>query len=491
MQIYIFLHFVYIISHFALIAFINSMQELKRGDNKISKVSHRKDGPQTNLVVQSNTMLHNRSMAPTFSVQHSFDSINPSDDQRVRILPGSRLPSNAPPPPPPSSPPLKPSHLCKIAVVGDAYAGKSALVRRFIDRRYASDSSLAPSAVPITPKGGDGGEAQCLDGGVSLASSIGTSFGPSITTLEPTLAEYHKKDVTIYDTNNETEEGKEKSVCIRVQVWDMNLQQNSPRDDISSAISIHSASSSPRYNMNSIGPLLPLLKRIHGVIIACRCPLPPSSFLHSSAASVASHASNTSNMTSAWPELDLLEHSIDRWVHFLRDNVFNQQKQSETKHQSEEEPCLFVLLNQADQVVTEFSPNEWMKLSARMQTICSRHGIVSWKLGSCMSASSFGDKRGVVNRLDSGLSIDENEGMNEFGERTLQQPTQSHGGNPQIHNLIKHEPHQHQYLLLQRMWQQQKQMLEEMEDAIETTFTEMIALYLAHSRSHNAISHNR
>ena len=80
----------------------------------------------------------------------------------------------------------------------------------------------------------------------------------------------------------------------------------------------------------------------------------------------------------------------------------------------------------------------------KMQDICQNCGIDSWKMGTCMD-SSIG-------------TIDENYSQNQ------------------------------QYTMLHRMLQQQSQILEDMEDAIESAFIEMISMHLDRSRELHKLS---
>ena len=151
---------------------------------------------------------------------------------RVRVIPGSSLPPSHTIPKPPATPPPKPSHLCKIAIVGDAYCGKSSLVQKFIHRRYANSSNSGDNVEGETCDG----DTANTNGATSFGNSLGTSLGAtSYEAMEPTLADYYKKDVTIYDDhqiiidNNikpQSQDEQRKSVCIRVQCWDMNLHQH-------------------------------------------------------------------------------------------------------------------------------------------------------------------------------------------------------------------------------------------------------------------------
>ena len=413
------------------------------------------------------------------------------------------------------------------------------MVQKFIHRRYAVPSSSSPHSDANSNMNasiinhahnnynnyntaGEGDASCCTnDGASSAATSIGTSIGTSmsITGLEPTLAEYFKKDVTIArDCNNDTkikkDDGKnmaenidsinrkelhssqnsqmqQKGVCIRVQLWDMNIHQylntsinnnNNNTNHHSSASSAHSlhsvSSSSSRHATNNIAPLLPLLKRINGIIIACRCPLPPSSTSFSSVGVCTT--TNPSHVNkSKWPEMDALEERIQQWAHFIRDTVSNHAKDI-----SKDGPtAIFVLLTHADQVMAiansastnnfvssdrsdiflngsakgVYSPMEWDQLTKRMHTLCKECGIDSWRAGTCLDSSTvdFGRNSASTNETKDDFTKNCNE-SNKLPQSQLSQ--------------------------LQNDQQRTKQMVEDMEDAIETTFIDMLSLYLERSR---------
>ncbi|KAL7532429.1 hypothetical protein ACHAWF_004133 [Thalassiosira exigua] len=325
---------------------------------------------------------------------------------------------SSPRPPPPSSPPPRPSHLCKIAVVGDASSGKTSLVHKFIHRVHAyEDGNKKCSEDNI-------GDADTNGAASATSNSLGTA---SLEGLAPTLAEYHKKDVTIWrkhDNKDDRGELKERPVCIRVQLWDMNMHNycNSSRSEQDSNL-VHSTPSDLRSpvnitdNMNT-DPLRPLFKRISGIIIACGCPLPPTSF---SISSHASHASQTSNTScSEWPELDLLEEKIQRWNKFLTDhNTYEDQR-----------PSIFVLLTCADLVLAGYSPREWVRLSNKMDNIRDECCFESWKICTCKGRTGFSIERECLQ---------------------IRQST-----------------------LLQRIIHQQELILDDTQDAVESTFVEVI-----------------
>ena len=355
---------------------------------------------------------------------------------RVRVVPGCSLPS--PPPPPPQHAPPKPSHLCKLAVVGDAYCGKSALIQKFIHRRYACDDEETD-------------DVNHSNGNASATSnSIGTSLGTtSYDGLEPTLAAYQKKDITILSqyskpnqevgANSHGSGGEDDvppeqaAVCVRVQLYDVNIPQHlvhgkSDSDNISLSHSIQSESSCARHTWD-IKPLLPFLKRTNGILIACRCPISPSSSF--SRSSIASYNSHTSDISSSeWPDLDALEQQIFRWKTFLNDTLGTEETQKRS---------ILILLTCADLAIAGFSPKEWVRLSTKMQGICAEYNIDSWKIGTCMDTS----KDHIVEETYS----------------QSQTPT-----------------------MLQKMMHQQRDTLMDLEDAIEGAFIDMINMYLQGQR---------
>ena len=376
------------------------------------------------------------------------DATNGNAGCRVRVQPGSVLSVVPKQSALPTTPPPKPSHLCKIAIVGDAKGGKSSLVQKFIYRRYANGGSHDDNNI-VNSVDGRGDATWCNEGASATdtfhsvgTSTLGTHNTATEGLVEPTLADYYKKDVTIWDVENEVDNNEQTPVCIRVQVWDINIhkqhhqqqQQGEPEqpDLISCSQSISSALSSPRQNATNIAPLLPLLKRVNGIVIVCRCPLPPSTTNISSNASYVSYASNNISC-SEWPELDTIEQQIHRWTTFLNDKI---EEGNDEKQQ--QRPSTFLLLSFGDIAVGGYSPREWTSLSIRMQEICKTYNIHSWKIGTCMDTSSS----------------------------TLDLPQQQN----------------QQSQLLQRMMVQQNQILEDIEDGIEAGFIELISMHLHRSR---------
>src|SRR6056300_552391 len=136
---------------------------------------------------------------------------NSSTTARVRVLPGSTL-SLSNPPPPPSQPPPRPVHLCKIAVIGNPFSGKSSLVNKFLTRK----SAASDANINNIGGGGDNSTAVCANDmtvqwcnasatsngtfgsalGASLIGPIGSSSGGA-SEHTATLAEYYKKDISL------------------------------------------------------------------------------------------------------------------------------------------------------------------------------------------------------------------------------------------------------------------------------------------------------
>ena len=389
-----------------------------------------------------------------------------------RIFSGSVLPTTIPHPPPPSSPPPKPTHICKIAVLGDTACGKSSLIHKFIHRKYATTSQCC-----IIVDGNHGKKKVCYSDEVKYGNngttqsaaasynSLGTtSFGTTIGGHEEAgvaLADYYKKDVTIWDYHNKNngnanQDEEVKSVCIRVQCWDINIelpkqqqqQQQQPQTTGLDDQSITSESSFLRRRQHSassnIVPLLTLFKKMNGIIISCRCPLRPCYTSVSSNVSLASIISNASG--SDWPELDLVEEQIRIWSSYIHDimKVNNDDKQ----HQQQKR-TIFVILTCADLAIPNYSPREWMTLSIRMQDICNTCNINSWKMGTCINTSTL---------------------LNIPGTTTFHL------------NKNQHQQSSSSSLILQRMVQQQYRLLQDMEDGIEDAFIDLISMHIDQTR---------
>ncbi|KAL7459886.1 hypothetical protein ACHAWC_011735 [Mediolabrus comicus] len=482
-----------------------------------------------------------------------------SSTARVRVLPGSTL-SLSNPPPPPSQPPPRPVHLCKIAVIGNPFSGKSSLVNKFLTRK-----SAAASAVNINGGGGGDNNSAAAAGandmtvqwcnasatsngtfgsalGASLIGPIGSSGGGA-SEHTATLAEYYKKDISLKrgggrrSRRNEEQQQQEDhavnettttTTCVRAQVWDINVpipqphfnsdnnDNNNHKNDLNnspdyikstSSITTSQQQHSQQINNNNsvtnslLAPLLPLLKRINGIIIACQCPLPPtksssSSLLYSSNASHASHASyNTQSSIRSdsrgewyWEELDLLEGQIAHWIQFVRRgdggyslngvgvngaavNNDGSNNKSRNNHSIQHHNTIIIILTYADIAITEYSPKEWMKLSVKMEEICKKFGIHSWRMGTCVSSSDNNNSSsggGGKSEYDNAANGDDRNAkekeLNNFISRSNQQQQQ--------------QQQQHQYGLFQRMAIQQQRLLEDMEDSVEGTFIDMILLHL-------------
>lgn len=455
---------------------------------------------------------------------------------RIRVLPGSALSLPAPPPPP-SQPPPQPVHLCKIAVLGDTSSGKSSLVDKFLLRK-----SISANHYP-NPDGSSSSVHWCNASATSngtFGSALGASLGPS--SVEPTLAEYYKKDISLKRSrknnernNNQQQHDDDETTCVRAQVWDINVPQsaiisnqrgsnqnnsNSP-EYISSSNSVNSTSSlmssSPTmtqpqdyYNNNndnlaSLAPLLPLLKRINGIIIACQCPSPPSTTTtilpsssnasHTSYNSQTSHNNRRSNGVDnkthhvEWAELDLLERQIANWINFIKsissinggantsssnsdsssnnnNNNGSSTTNSSNGNTSQYPYNIFVILTFADLAITEYSPKEWMKVSVKMEEICAKFGIHSWRMGTCVSSSS-----GSGSSSNNSVSNDNNNNISSSSSNSS--GVEKGDREAENNNVIST-----QQRLFQRMARQQQQIMEEMEDGVEASFIDLILLHL-------------
>ena len=271
--------------------------------------------------------------------------------------------SSAPPPPPPSTPPLSPQHLCKVGVVGDSQSGKTSMMQRFVCRKCARDEE------------GNQEPLDCDD--TNGSSSLQVRSNLSVETVDPTLAEYKKKDVTMFSQEHQAE------ICVRIQMWDMNLHYHFMGQDVSTTASIPSnASWSTNQPTADVSTLLPLVNKVDSIIVCCRCPHPPSSPSLSSSASIASLASGNAS-SAEWPGLATIEESIEQWVRFLRNREYSP-KRKQTLH---------VALTCADLVIGGYSPREWIQLSAKMQGLCELFNLASWRLCTCISLDDvFGEE---------------------------------------------------------------------------------------------------
>lgn len=271
----------------------------------------------------------------------------------------------------------------------------------------------------------------------SANTSVGTSLAASLTTAptaasrEHSLAEYHKKDVTIWNRVDHVE----KQICVRVQVWVMNLHPASTEDAESSSHSINS-----NYSNSCVhnAPLLALLTRCHCIIVTLCCPSPVSTFTFDSSASMSSsewnaisHDQNNSN----WPQLNELEHTIHQWVIFLR-NAYDKEVNNDGK--KENGLSISVVLTQADRIISIYSTQHWIALSLCMQRVCHRMGIESWRFGSCVDTSRQID----VENMDG------------------------------IEQLPEHQR------FIKRMQMEETRRLQDMNEAVESAFVESIQLFL-------------
>ena len=268
--------------------------------------------------------------------------------------------------------------------------------------------------------------------------------------------------------------------------WNGNFSKN---DSFVNSTSSITSSSPQQYNHpeNIPSPLLPLLNRINGIILTCPCPSPPSfpsSSIPTTPLSISSQTFNNDNDgcnsisnnsvksnvqnhnngccngsyngTSGveWQELEVLEEQIARWMKFIHGHVGlngdanstnnnggkNSSNSKNNSNNNKHPYKIFLMLTFADLAITHYSPNEWMKLSLKLEEICVKFGIYSWRMGTCV------DSRGDNGAMDN-----------------------SH---------LKQQQQQQQYGIFQQMARQQQQMMEEMEDSVEALFIDMILLYL-------------
>ena len=381
--------------------------------------------------------------------------------------------------------------------------------------------------------GANGSVVQWCNASATSNGTFGSALGGPSCFVEQSLAEYHKKDISLKrrsrkkdrrrqrDDNN-GDEDETTTTCVRAQVWDINVPQaaihinkNNSNDPTSSQDYITSCYSS-NYSVSSkssimtypypqdhlknnhinncldtnklVTSLLPLLKRINGIIIACQCPLPPSSssILPSSNVSHASYNSSsiqsTSNIRSnagEWAELDLLEKHIASWMDFINTNLNSNGAKKfgsgSSGYNNSSPYTIFVILTFADWAITEYSPKEWMRLSVKMEEICTKFKIHSWRMGTSVSSSGGGDggsSGGSCENNDrSGIGNVEKHMDDEKLAETEQKITK------ETILLSKRQQRQH-HGLFQRMARQQQDMMEEMEDSVEAAFIDMILLHL-------------
>eukprot|EP00985_Skeletonema_marinoi_P006592 scaffold2853_cov108-Skeletonema_marinoi.AAC.2 len=335
--------------------------------------------------------------------------------------------------------------------------------------------------------------------------------------------------VLVQDTHHHDDD--DETTCVRAQVWDINVPQsaiinnqgnnsnnisnnsNSPEDTLSSSNSVNStfsitssptATNTPQKqqhnnadnNLANLAPLLPLLKRINGIIITCQCPSPTSTTipLPSSNTSHASYhsqpSSNKSNTNNGeWAELDLLEVQIANWVRFIKSHVAlngggsgssynngsgtpNSNNGSSSNNSSSNNPYkVFVILTFADLAITEYSPKEWMRVSVKMEEICAKFGIYSWRMGTCVCS---GDCDVAENYNCDSSSVGNDGG----GDRDHDGVGAENNNNFIVKQQQQRQQQKRQYGLLQRIAQQQQQLMEEMEDSVEALFIDTILVHL-------------
>ena len=350
---------------------------------------------------------------------------------RIRVLPSSQYPHGASLPSPPRSRPMKPSKLCKIAVLGDVNSGKSSLIQKFVHREYATKatSTRSNNGSPENNRA-----ANSNNDGYSAASSLhDTSLGTNLLSLPSTLRtavntldssgesyEYSKKDVTLYHDGHE--------ICVRVQLWDVNLNLSAD-DNLDAADVAHGT-----HHHDNRRSIISLLDKCHVFVLAIRVPSRSPTGSNavnnlSSANSVAS-ASHYS-ILGDWPELDLVEQRIQAWSKFLVDYNIN-----DFTGRASTFRCISIVLTHADEIISTYSPRNWMDLSSRMEKNCSAD-FLEWRLCCCHVDRTDGE-------MDSSYSIE------------------AKAGNK----------------ILKRIQLEQNNMIEDMQDAVELTFIRLIQSFL-------------
>ena len=342
-------------------------------------------------------------------------------------------------------------------------------------------------------------------GTVQSTTTTSTNFTSSASS---SLATYSKKDIALTKSSSSISSSSSRryeTTCVRAQVWDVNVPQSAIENidsnyswknetnvsnNNNSTSSVASSMQQQQYNPteNSISPLLlPLLNRINGIILTCPCPSPPS--FSSSSNIPTTHHQETSNTTDdcskstnsifnggnvhnhngnssgTWKELELLEVQIAKWMNFIHGHVGgengtrgdvsnnnNNYNHNNNNNNNNNHPYkIFLMLTFADLAITHYSPNEWMQLSLKLEHICGKFGICSWRMGTCVDNRSDGGGLGDATLMDN---------LNE----------------PQDQQQWQRQ--RRQYGLLEQMARQQQQMMEEMEDSVEGLFIDMILLHL-------------
>jgi len=243
----------------------------------------------------------------------------------------------------------------------------------------------------------------------SFPSGLNTN-GVSLTSIASMCAAYSKKDVTLHHDGQET--------CVRIQLWDVNM--NLPTV-LASSESIASMASMEAPNAQ----LSSLLNKCNGFLLIIRAPSkdPDGTDNHS----LASYSYASINTAYQWPELDLVLRKIEGWISFLRGD-----ETSENTFKP-----ISILLTHADEIISSYSPRNWMELSSRISSICFDR--IDWKLGCCVDSNNTDDE--------------------------------------------SHDAHNHagdSNELLQRLKFERRRMLEDMENAVELAFVDLVKSCLNH-----------
>jgi hypothetical protein len=322
-------------------------------------------------------------------------------------------------------------------VLGDA--SRSSLVARFINR----DTPLpSPSAMPNQD---NASAAHSNHDAMSTASSLHSASMMQVS-LSSTVAStaaaaspnnsllYHKKDVTLHHRNDETNDAAA-VVCVRTQIWNVNL---------SSSVVVGGGS----INDSMISSLL---KKCHGFVLAVRAPSRSchsggscSNSIASASVTSAYYSSGTNDCeySNGWPELYLVIRQIEGWLTFLRSSMGDDVSFN-----------IIVLLtdnnnDEEEEIVANYSLRNWMELSQRMEMLCHDYNdntvgtdMIGWRLVS------------TRNSMESHCQSNSHE-FDSFAVKSKN------------HSFVK------------RLQEEQRKMQQDMVDGVELAFVELIQSFL-------------
>jgi hypothetical protein len=243
---------------------------------------------------------------------------------------------------------------------------------------------------------------------------------------------YHKKDVTLHPAADDD------PVCVRIQIWNVN---NSHYNDVSSSNACHS---------NTPMMISSLLQKCHGFVLAIRAPSRCSSnqVNGSSNSTVASasmqsayYSYSETNTYNHWPALDTAIEQIEGWFKFLRASIAHSSNKNVLSN------ILVLLTDDEEDIVANYSPRNWMELSRRMETVCRDNSITN-------NSDENNDTVDMIGwRLVSSRSSIDCE-FNTYNEAASN------------HSFFK------------RLKEEQVRMQQDMVDAVELAFVELIQSYL-------------